>query len=38
MPTPTPIDVAWVEDVTEAHLGGASRYELAAFKLAVWEL
>jgi hypothetical protein len=34
---PTPIDVARVEDVTEEHLGGASRFELAAFKLAVYE-
>jgi hypothetical protein len=33
----TPIDVDRVEDVTEEHLGGASTYELAAFKLAVWE-
>jgi hypothetical protein len=37
MATPSPIDVARVEDVTTEHLGGAARYELAAFKLAVWE-
>jgi hypothetical protein len=33
----TPVDVARVEDVTTEHLGDASRFELAAFKLAVWE-
>jgi hypothetical protein len=37
MATPTPVDVDRVEDVTEEHLGGASRFELAAFQLTVWE-
>jgi hypothetical protein len=35
--TPSPVDVVHIEDVTTEHLGGASRYELAAFKLAAWE-
>ena len=34
MATPSPIDVARVEDVTTEHLGGASRFELAAFRMA----
>ena len=33
----TPVDVARVEDVTSEHLGGASRWELAAFGMAVLE-
>ena len=33
----SPVDAARVEDVTTEYLGDASRYELAAFKLAVWE-
>lgn len=33
----TPVDVHRVEDVTQEHLGGASRYELAAFQTAVME-
>jgi hypothetical protein len=34
----TPVDVARIEDVTTEHLGGASRWELAAFQSAVLEL
>ena len=41
MATPSPIDVARPEDVTEEHLGGvasqASQYELVAFQMAVYE-
>jgi hypothetical protein len=33
----TPVDVARVEDITQEHLGGASRFELAAFQIAVLE-
>jgi hypothetical protein len=35
---PTPVDCARVEDVTTEHLGGASRWELAAFQTACLEL
>ena len=38
MATPTPVDCARVEDVTTEHLGGASRWELAAFQTACLEL
>ena len=34
----TPVDCARVDDVTEEHLGGASRFELAAFQTACLEL
>ena len=35
MATLSPVDCVRVEDVAEAHLGGASRFELAAFPTAV---
>ena len=38
MATPTPVDCARVEDVTAEHLGGASRFELAAFQMCCLEL
>jgi hypothetical protein len=33
----TPVDCVRIEDVTQEHLGGASRFELAAFQTAVLE-
>lgn len=35
--TPTSLDVGGAEDVTQAHLGDASRFEPAAFKTACLE-